>query len=67
MFEEVATTEEGDLIINVGPQHPSTHGVLHLIITLNGKPSGRSSRISAISIVPLKRCVRALPTGNSFM
>jgi NADH-quinone oxidoreductase subunit D len=37
MFEEVATTEEGDLIINVGPQHPSTHGVLHLIITLNGE------------------------------
>ncbi len=29
--------EEGDLIINVGPQHPATHGVLHLIITLNGE------------------------------
>jgi NADH-quinone oxidoreductase subunit D len=28
---------EGDLIINVGPQHPSTHGVLHLVITLNGE------------------------------
>ncbi len=27
----------GDLIINVGPQHPSTHGVLHLVITLNGE------------------------------
>ena len=27
----------GDLVINVGPQHPSTHGVLHLIITLNGE------------------------------
>jgi len=29
--------EEGDLIINVGPQHPATHGVLHLVITLNGE------------------------------
>ena len=29
--------DEGDMIINVGPQHPSTHGVLHLIITLNGE------------------------------
>ncbi len=27
----------GDLVINVGPQHPATHGVLHLIITLNGE------------------------------
>lgn len=26
-----------DMIINVGPQHPSTHGVLHLVITLNGE------------------------------
>ena len=26
-----------DLVINVGPQHPATHGVLHLVITLNGE------------------------------
>lgn len=37
MVEEIGTTEEGDIIINVGPQHPATHGVLHLIITLNGE------------------------------
>lgn len=37
MIEEVGTTPEGDLVINVGPQHPSTHGVLHLVITLNGE------------------------------
>ena len=28
---------EGDLVINIGPQHPATHGVLHLVITLNGE------------------------------
>ena len=37
MVEEIGTTEEGDLIINVGTQHPATHGVLHLVITLNGE------------------------------
>ena len=37
MFEEVGSTIDGDIIINVGPQHPATHGVLHLVITLNGE------------------------------
>lgn len=37
MVEEIGTTNDGDLIINVGPQHPATHGVLHLVITLNGE------------------------------
>ena len=37
MLEEVGTTELGDIIINIGPQHPSTHGVLHLVVTLNGE------------------------------
>src|SRR5215216_2131122 len=36
-YEEVATTEDGHLIINIGPQHPSTHGVLHIVATLNGE------------------------------
>src|ERR1700733_13902815 len=37
MIQEVGTTEQGDLVINLGPQHPSTHGVLHLVITLGGE------------------------------
>ena len=37
MIEELGTTTEGDLVINIGPQHPSTHGVLHLIVTLSGE------------------------------
>ena len=34
------TTElgpDGELVINMGPQHPATHGVLHLVVTLNGE------------------------------
>ena len=37
MIEEIGTTELGELVVNLGPQHPSTHGVLHLVITLNGE------------------------------
>ncbi|MBK9731302.1 MAG: NADH-quinone oxidoreductase subunit D [Chitinophagaceae bacterium] len=37
MIEEIGTTAEGDLVINIGPQHPSTHGVLHLVVTLKGE------------------------------
>jgi NADH-quinone oxidoreductase subunit D len=37
MLEEIAANEQGDLVVNIGPQHPATHGVLHLVITLNGE------------------------------
>lgn len=33
----IVGVEEADLVINVGPQHPATHGVLHLVITLDGE------------------------------
>jgi NADH:ubiquinone oxidoreductase subunit D len=26
-----------DMIVNIGPQHPSTHGVLRLVTTLDGE------------------------------
>jgi NADH-quinone oxidoreductase subunit D/NADH-quinone oxidoreductase subunit C/D len=35
--QTAADGSEGELVINVGPQHPATHGVLHLVITLNGE------------------------------
>ncbi|HUR66548.1 MAG TPA: NADH-quinone oxidoreductase subunit D [Chitinophagaceae bacterium] len=33
----LASPEDGTMVINIGPQHPATHGVLHLVITLNGE------------------------------
>jgi NADH:ubiquinone oxidoreductase subunit D len=29
--------DTNDLVVNIGPQHPSTHGVLRLVTTLNGE------------------------------
>ena len=29
--------ELGPVIVNMGPQHPSTHGVLRLVVTLDGE------------------------------
>jgi NADH-quinone oxidoreductase subunit D/NADH-quinone oxidoreductase subunit C/D len=37
IIEDNRTTPEGEFVINVGPQHPATHGVLHLVITLSGE------------------------------
>lgn len=35
--DDTLLNETGDIVVNVGPQHPATHGVLHLVITLNGE------------------------------
>ena len=33
----ISQSTGNDMVINVGPQHPATHGVLNLLITLNGE------------------------------
>ncbi len=37
LVNETHNDPMGQMVINVGPQHPATHGVLHLVITLNGE------------------------------
>ena len=34
---EMYTLEEGEMLVNMGPQHPSTHGVLRLVIKVRGE------------------------------
>ena len=36
-LEDVDPTEDQTMIINMGPQHPSTHGVLRLMLELQGE------------------------------
>lgn len=37
LLDQNHITEEGEFVINMGPQHPATHGVLHLKIWLDGE------------------------------
>jgi NADH-quinone oxidoreductase subunit D len=34
---ELFTLEEGEMLINMGPQHPSTHGVMRLLVKVRGE------------------------------
>src|SRR6516225_9983684 len=50
---KVADAEDEErLVVNMGPQHPSTHGVLRLILTLNGE-----------SVIELRPVIGYLHTG----
>ncbi|MGB7588192.1 MAG: hypothetical protein WBM00_05740 [Solirubrobacterales bacterium] len=34
---EFYTLREGEMLVNIGPQHPSTHGVLRVVIKIDGE------------------------------
>src|SRR5436190_19011099 len=53
----------GDMIINVGPQHPATHGVLHLVITLNGETIKKVD----IHLVYMHRSIEKMCESLSFI
>ncbi len=37
LVTEIGTTKEERVVVNMGPQHPSTHGVLRLVLELEGE------------------------------
>ena len=36
-IKDIATDEKQEYLINIGPQHPSTHGVMRLVVSLKGE------------------------------
>ena len=34
---EIYSLEEGEMLVNMGPQHPSTHGVMRLVVKVRGE------------------------------
>ena len=44
MGDEEVAGEDQTMIINMGPQHPSTHGVLRLMLELQGEQVLRSKQ-----------------------
>jgi NADH-quinone oxidoreductase subunit D len=37
ILKDIVTDEQKEYLINIGPQHPSTHGVMRLVVSLKGE------------------------------
>ena len=37
LVQEIGAAKEERVVVNMGPQHPSTHGVLRLVLELEGE------------------------------
>jgi len=35
--QEIYSLDEGEMLVNMGPQHPSTHGVMRLVVKVRGE------------------------------
>ncbi|TFV32672.1 hypothetical protein E4K10_23470 [Streptomyces sp. T1317-0309] len=57
--------ESTDMVLNIGPQHPSTHGVLRLRLVLDGERITQRSRSSAICTAVRRSCSKRATTARS--
>ena len=54
----VDADQDRTMILNMGPQHPSTHGVLRLVLEIDGEVVVRVAPDIAICIPALRRPAR---------
>lgn len=50
---------DDEYVVNIGPQHPATHGVMRFRVSLEGEIIEKSMPTAAISTGASKRCARA--------
>ena len=56
-----------EMLVNMGPQHPSTHGVLRLVLRTDGEIVSEVDSASRLPcIVVRKKSARILRRGNGF-
>lgn len=53
--------DEDEYIINIGPQHPATHGVLRFRVSLEGEIIKNWMCTADTSIEVSKKCAKVLP------
>ena len=53
------TLKTEEMILNIGPQHPSTHGVLRVVLELDGEVITRAE-----PVIGYMRAVRGSSTGR---
>jgi len=64
MMERTGETME-EMYVNMGPQHPSTHGVLRLMLKLDGEVITDCIHTSATCIAATRRSRKTAPTPRS--
>ena len=48
---EAGPGEDETMIINMGPQHPSTHGVLNIVVQLSGETIVKADTTIGLSLI----------------
>jgi NADH-quinone oxidoreductase subunit D len=64
LFEDDIDTDDERMIVNMGPQHPSTHGVLRLQIELEGEVIRRSKPIIGYLHTGMEKTAEQLTFGQ---